>query len=86
MQSHFSEAATSTQDFHHSRGFLTVSVTCWLFSTPLALLLYFLYPHTVDIVQILSLGVFMCSHFVFNHAVYFKLWFIFFCELNLMNT
>jgi hypothetical protein len=45
------------------------------YSNPLALFLYFLYPHTVDIVNFKFRG--MCAHFVFNYVVYFKVGFYF---------
>ena len=42
---------------------------------PLHYIFYFLYPHIVDIVNLKFGG--MCAHFVFNYAIYFKLWFYF---------
>jgi hypothetical protein len=59
-------------------------MTCLLFFTPLALLLYFLYPHSVDS-ENFEFGGIICAHFVFNYVFYINYGFFFFCELNLMN-
>jgi hypothetical protein len=46
--------------------------------TPLALFLYFRYPHTMGGANF-EFGGTICAHFVFNYAIYFNYGFTFFC-------
>jgi hypothetical protein len=55
----------------HFRQAATNPMTCRLFFTPLTLLLYFLYPHTMDSANF-EFGGIICAHFVFYYAFYFN--------------
>jgi hypothetical protein len=55
-------------------------VTCWLFFTPLALHLYFLYPHTMGSANF-EFGGIICAHLIFDYAFYFIYGFFFFVGL-----